>query len=287
MYGNIVVGFDSSEFSKAALIESSNWVRRHGGKITLVHAVLFDEEEFVIMPEQREKRIDLGKTMCRMTHELIESEFGFNGNLESLVCEGEPCDVIVDVANGKSADLIALGTYGRRGLRRLFMGSVTSGVIVQSHCDVLVVKRTCSECTGRYESLLVPFDGSKLSREALSRACELSRSDGAEVTVVYVVPRYEEMVGFFRTAAIQKSLMREAEGVVSEARSVASGFGVPVNTVIQEGHAATRVVEIAGTLKSDLIVMGSHGWSGIDRAVMGSTAERVITHASCPVLIAR
>ncbi|HXX58226.1 MAG TPA: universal stress protein, partial [Thermodesulfovibrionales bacterium] len=64
MYETIVVGFDGSESSKAAVIESSNWIRRHGGRIVLVHAVYFDEEEFGMAPEQREKRFDFGKKAC-------------------------------------------------------------------------------------------------------------------------------------------------------------------------------------------------------------------------------
>ncbi|MFN3480219.1 MAG: universal stress protein, partial [Thermodesulfovibrionales bacterium] len=96
MYNKILVAFDGSEFSRAALVESSNWIKRHGGRIIMVHAVYFDEEEFTIAPEQREKRFELGKKVCYQTRETVSAEFGID--VESLVCEGEPPDVIVDIA---------------------------------------------------------------------------------------------------------------------------------------------------------------------------------------------
>ncbi len=282
MYNTILVAYDGSEFSKAALIESSNWIKRHGGRVVMVHAVYFDEEEFAIAPEQREKRFELGKKICYQTRETVSSEFGID--LESLVCEGEPPDVIVDIAREKKVELISMGTYGRKGIKRLIMGSVTSKVILNAPCDVMVVKRPCSECRGEYKSILVPFDGSQFSKKALERACELSKIDSAEVTVLYVIPRYEELIEFFRTESIKRAMMEEAEKILSGAKAIASQKGVTVATTIKEGHAGDRIIEIADTLKNDLIVMGTYGWKGVSRAIMGSTTERVIMNASCPVL---
>ncbi|MBI5198743.1 MAG: universal stress protein [Nitrospirae bacterium] len=285
MYETILVAIDDSEFSKAALLEVSYWVKRHGGKVILINAVYFDEEEFTIAPEQREKRLELAKELCHQTKNMVLSEFGIN--VESLACEGEPPEVIVDIAREKKADLIALGTYGRRGLKRLLLGSVTSSVIVNSHTDVLVVKKPCIECTGIYRSILLPFDGSEFSKKALDRACELSKIDDAEITALYVVPRYEEMIEFFRSSSIKKSLFQEAEKIVDGSKVIASRHGVAIKTEIQEGQGAEKIVETAKRLKTDMIAMGTYGWRGINKAVMGSTAERVIIHASCPVLVVR
>lgn len=163
MYENIVVGFDGSAYSKSALTEVSNWIKRHGGNAVLVHAVFFDEEEFGIIPEQLEKRMIFGRKLCFQAKEDISSALGIN--LESIICEGDPPDTIIDVAQAKKADLIAIGTHGRRGLKKLLMGSVTSGVIANAPCDVLVVKKSCPECTGSYGSILVPFDGSESGKK--------------------------------------------------------------------------------------------------------------------------
>jgi nucleotide-binding universal stress UspA family protein len=285
MYKNIVVAFDGSEFSRAALIEAANRVKKLGGKVFLVNAVYFDEEEFSLAPDQREKRFEVGKKACYEARETFSSEFGIE--IEALVCEGEAPEVIVEFAKGKSADLIAMGTRGRRGLKRLILGSVTSGVIVDAPCDVLVVKRPCTECTGTFRSILVPFDGSAFSKKALGRACELSKIDGSEITVLYVIPRYEEMLGFFKTESIWKSLSEEAEKILAAAREIASCRGLPLASVIRDGNAGDEIVRTAASLKNDLIVMGTYGWRGVDKALMGSTTERVIMNSSCPILAVR
>ncbi len=285
MYKNIVVAFDGSEYSKAALLEASNWIKRHGGKALLVHAVFFDEEEFGAKPEQLEKRMNFGKKICYQAKEEASSAMGLN--LESIICEGEPPDTIAEIAQAKNADLIAIGTHGRKGLKKLLMGSVTSGLIVNAPCDVLVVKKPCTGCKGMYESILVPFDGSECSQRALKQACGIASVDGGSVTVLYVIPRYEEMIGFFRSNSIKNSLMNEALKITEKAGGLASENGIRARTLIEDGDVSTKITEIAVKEGNDLIVMGSYGWSGIDKAVIGSNTERVIMHANCPILVVR
>jgi len=285
MYKTLLVGFDESIPSKAALTEASNWVKKHGGKVILVHAVYFDTEEFGIAPEQLEKRLKVGEKACLQTKEMLASEYGIEA--ESLLCEGDPSEVILDIAGEKKPDLIVLGTYGRKGLNRLLMGSVTSHVIVNSDMDVLVVKKQCTECTGNYKSILVPFDGSEFSRKALNRACNLAKMDGGNITILYVIPRYEEMIEFFRTDSIKQSLFAEAEKIMDEAKKIALPYGVSIAAMVQEGHAADKIVEISDKLKNDMIIIGTYGWKGVNKAIMGSTTERVIINAKRPVLVAR
>jgi nucleotide-binding universal stress UspA family protein len=287
MYSTIVVGYDESESSKAALKEASLRVKEKNGKLYLVHAVYFDQEEFAILPSQMEQRFAAGTHVCKVAKQDLHAQFGLNGSVESFVCEGEPPEVLTDIARGKKADLIALGTYGRKGLKRLLMGSVTSQVILDAPCDVLVVKRPCSECTGSYHSLLVPFDGSEFSKKALRRAGEMAKADNGQVTVLYVIPRYEEMMEFYRSDAIKKSLHAEAEKVVSEAKKIAAEMGITIRTEIREGHASDEIVSAANKLENDLIAMGTYGWKGVNQAIMGSTTNRVISHAACPVLVVK
>lgn len=287
MYNSIIVGYDESLSSKAALKEASLRVKKHGGTLFVVYAVFSDEEEFTTLPSQMEQRFEIGSNICREAKKSIQDEFGLDGSVESYVCQGEPPEVIVETAQGKNADLITLGTYGRKGLKRLLMGSVTSQVILNAPCDVLVVKNPCTVCTGSYVSLLVPFDGSESSQKALAKACVLSKTDGSEVTVLYVIPRYEEMMDFFKTDTIKNSLYREAEKIVEGAKKLAAGEGVEIKAVVQEGHSSEKIAEIADKLKNDLIVIGTHGWRGVNRAIMGSTAERTVVGASCPVLIVK
>jgi len=287
MYTSIVVGYDESLSSKAALKQASLRVKEHGGRLCLVHAVYFDQEEFAMLPAQMEKRFDFGTAVCKTAKKELHDDFGLNGSVESFVCQGEPPDVILETAASRKADLITLGTYGRKGLKRLLMGSVTSQVVLHAACDVLVVKKECTKCAGNFRSLLVPFDGSESSRKALARAADLSKTDTADVSVLYVIPRYEEMVDFFKTESINKSLYREAEKIADEAKNLAADLNLPIKAIVQEGHAGEKIIEIAEKTGSDLIVMGTHGWRGMNKALLGSTAERIIARANSPVLIVK
>jgi nucleotide-binding universal stress UspA family protein len=286
MYEKIIVAFDGSEFSQAALLESAKWIRRHGGKAVLLHAVFFDEQEFAIAPEQRDMRFEVGKKVCFQTTDTTSAEFGLNGNLEALVCEGEPHEVIVDVAGSKNADLIAMGTHGSKGLKKLFMGSVASRVIQSSPCDVLVVKPS-GDRPEKYGSVLLSYDGTESSKKALDRACELAKTEGSEITALYVIPRYEEMIEFFLSNVIRENLMHEARRIMQGAVDTASKLGVTIRAEITEGNESDRITETARKLKTNLIMRGTHGWSGINKAIIGSVIENVIISAPCPVLAVR
>jgi nucleotide-binding universal stress UspA family protein len=287
MYDNIVVAYDDSECSKAALLESSHWIKRHGGKAVLVYSVFFDAEELAIDPGQSEKRFELGRKICYQMQEKVSAELGLKGDLEALICEGEPHEVLVNVATARNANLIAIGTHGRKGLKKLFLGSVTSRVIASSPCDILTVKKPCSNCTGKYESILVSFDGSEFSKKALIRACELAKIDGSEIRVFYVIPRYEEMIEFISSSSIKENLRRDAEDIMEKTKTIATEQGVKIETEIAEGDEAEKIIEKAKGLKSDLIITGTHGWRSINRAIIGSITERLIINAPCPVLIVK
>jgi nucleotide-binding universal stress UspA family protein len=285
MYKNILVAFDDSEFSKAALKEASIWVMRHGGRVILVHIVSSDEEGFETISSHPERRLEQVREFYRKTGETAASDYSIE--VESLVLEGAPPEVIVNTARERKADLIAIGTYGRKKWKVLLMGSVTLRVVVDSPCDVLVVKKPCTERIGKYDSITLPFDGSDFSKKALNRACEMSKIDSANITVIYVIPRYEEIIEFFMTDSIKNGVFKEAQKIIDTAKRIASEHGVSIKTEILEGHIEEKIIETANKLKNNLIIMGTYGWRGINKAIMGSATERIIINATCPVLVVR
>jgi len=284
MYEKILIGYDDSEYSRAAVKEVAAWLKRHGGKAELVHGVYSDEEEFCSKPEILGQRINDGKDACAKAGQ-IAADAGVT--MEIKVKEGDPPQVICSTAQEQAADLIALGTHGRRGISRMIMGSVTAKVIAESPCDVLVVKKPCGTCSGKYEKILVPFDSSPSSKKALETACKLAKLDQSEITVFYVIPRYEEMINFVKTESIQKALNQEAEKILDQARETAAALGVTVKSEIGNGSPSENIVATSAKEGTDLIIMGSYGWRGINKSIIGSTAERVIMSADMPVLVTR
>jgi nucleotide-binding universal stress UspA family protein len=164
---------------------------------------------------------------------------------------------------------------------------VTSHVILQSGVDVLIVKKPCTTCRGVYTSILVPFDASAQSRRSVERACALAKQDAAKVTLIYVIPRYEEMLDFMRTPQIERSLRGEAERILAEGRALALSFGIDAQLEIGEGPGGDEIARVTAEKGHDLVVMGTSGWRGVDKALLGSTAERVIRDAPCPVLVVK
>jgi len=285
MYKNILVAFDDSEFSKAALKEASIWVMKHGGKVILIHIINPDRDILGISKTNLKWHLEKAKKLFNKTGEDAKSDYGID--VESIVIEGKPSDVILDIAREKNADLISMGTYGKKKLKRLILGSVTSHVVVNSPCDVLVVKKYCSECIGKYNSITLPFDGSEFSKKALNRACQLSKIDNADISAIYVTPHYEKMVEFFMTDSIRESLMKESKNIMDMAVKIAEKQGVSIKTKILEGYVGDKIIEASGKQKNNLIVIGTYGWRGINKAIMGSISERILINATCPVLLVK
>jgi nucleotide-binding universal stress UspA family protein len=137
MYKRILVATDGSKFSKAAVNEAIRIAKASKGALIIVSAVDITEEFESEAPELTERFERQFKTMV----ERIKKQAKAKGiKVDGVVKIGEPYDVIINAAKEKKADLIVMGSHGRRGLSRLLMGSVTERVIGHAKCPVLVIK---------------------------------------------------------------------------------------------------------------------------------------------------
>lgn len=137
MYKRILVATDGSKFSKAAVDESIKIAKASKCALTIVSVVDITEEFETEAPELTERFERQFKAMV----ERIKKQAKAKGiKAEGIVKTGEPYDVIVSAAKAKKADLIVMGSHGRRGLSRLLMGSVTERVIGHAKCPVLVIR---------------------------------------------------------------------------------------------------------------------------------------------------
>lgn len=141
--------------------------------------------------------------------------------------------------------------------------------------------------------ILCPIDFSETSRLALEYAVDLSLKMGAELTLlhVYQAPGYAMPEGLGVVMAGPEEMAAVVSGVddlMKRWRSDAEGLGAhDVKTRTELGGTPAEITRVAGEAGHDLIVMGTHGRTGIGHALLGSTAERVIRHATCPVLVVR
>lgn len=183
-------------------------------------------------------------------------------------------------------DLIVMATHGRKGLSHLINGSVAEDVVRKSHCPVLTVKN-CDEgmATRRIRRILVPVDFSEQTGEALVYARELARMYGARVDLMHVIEEavLTQVYGLETVSAAVRDVevgttQALEELMTSDIGSLSAGT---VHVVV--GPAAASIAAIVKQADIDLIVIFSHGRSGLRRILMGSVAEAVIRKAPCPV----
>ena len=201
---------------------------------------------------------------------------------------------LVRYAVDKDIDLIGLGTHGRRGLRRLMLGSVAEELVRTAPCPVLTVHnddQPVAIMPGPTAEILVPVDFSSKSLAAVPLARELASMTGARVRMLHVV---EEVVhpafynaGAFSIYDIQPDVEQHAREHLEAAYAKQYGPAVPVVFDVIRGHAAAEIVAAAEASKSGMIVMATHGLGGMAHVFLGSVAERVVRTAKCPVLTVR
>lgn len=143
-----------------------------------------------------------------------------------------------------------------------------------------------------YTRILVPLDGSPTSDSALDQGIALARLCGASMALVMVYDPYPYIAAAAEYASYQvelaEDLRREAEQTVSAARSKVEAAGLLVSTQVIDVQKVWRaILDVAQAEQVDLIVMGSHGRSGLDKLVMGSVTQRVLQHTHLPVLVVR
>ena len=139
----------------------------------------------------------------------------------------------------------------------------------------------------KIERILVPFDFSEHSDKALRWASGMAQKWNAAVMVLHVVPTpvYPPIVmeSFLDTARLEAGLKEDAEQRMKE--MVGKEGAVAVESRVEVGEPFWDICRIAEEEKVDLIVMGSHGRTGLAHVLVGSVAERVVRHASCPVVV--
>jgi nucleotide-binding universal stress UspA family protein len=196
--------------------------------------------------------------------------------------EGKIHEAIIDIAREKDCDLIITGRRGLSGIERAFMGSVTARVIGYSPIDVLVMP---GDSVLKWDNILLAVDGSKYSDIAANKAISMARMYGRELNILSVVDVNEEF--YAQAPDMVDEMVSKAREMVQDIEQTARLLSLQTSDFVREGEAHKRIIGMANQVKADLICLGSHGRTGLRRLLMGSVAEKVIGHATCPVLVAK
>jgi nucleotide-binding universal stress UspA family protein len=212
---------------------------------------------------------------------------------ECLVTCGHPADMICRVAEEKDAELVVVGSRGRSSLARFFLGSVSQRVAKHAPAPVLIVKPRSEPI----EKILIGVDGSEDSRMAAEFLKRFPFPPSAAVYVAHVVhvlsPSFGEHKGYYETAELGGELEQLRKAAEVDGKKILEGAAeslrgaFEVETLVTAGPPARRLIELAGEIDADLLVVGSRGLTGVERFLMGSVSLQSCHHAPCSVLVVR
>jgi nucleotide-binding universal stress UspA family protein len=272
----ILVPLDGSDGSAQALDHAITLASELGASIHLVAVV--DPYGLSSVTERQEVETELEDVVASGAARVQETGIPVTTAVEA----GFPHREILGSVEARSIDLIVMGTHGRRGLDRFVLGSVAEKVVRLSPVPVLTVRIGASG-ERPYRDVVIPTDGSDAAMPAERLGVDLARQFGATVHALSVVPQ-----GRIRSsetdAAFEEAAQAAVERVETRAATRAGDDGEVLAT-IERGVPHRRILDYCGDVDADLVVLGTHGRTGVERFVLGSVAEKVLRLSETPVLV--
>ncbi len=186
----------------------------------------------------------------------------------------------IDAAN---VDLLVMGTHGHRGLEKWFMGSVTEKLLRRSPIPMLITRDSnkAGKIPPALRRILVTTDFSEGTDNALAYAFSLAQESQAKITLLHVISDYAPANIEGGGPALSVSVRKRLEEMIPEA--VHDWCDAEVR--VEFGSPYAVILKTLASRKIDLLVMNIHGKGMLDRALLGSTAERVVRASACPVML--
>jgi nucleotide-binding universal stress UspA family protein len=296
-FERILCATDLSPYSNRALAYAARLASVFGARLSVCHVVdLHSLGTYMVgkkytppvTPEElaAEARAGIQKAMARETVPW-----------EPLILQGEADVEIAGAAERLQADLLVCASHGRSGVKRLVLGSVAERILRTARCPLLVVRGP--EEGGfpgvgaevRLGRILVACDFSPDSRLAVDCGISLAEELQAELHLLHVIERSAYRSLTRATEALTDQLDRAVKSAVEEelrkAVPAEASSWCQVTTALRSGVPGDEIATYAGLHVVDLIVAGTHGRNLLDRLRFGSTVDRLVRSAPCPVLVVR
>jgi nucleotide-binding universal stress UspA family protein len=286
----VLVPLDGSELSESILPFAAEIAERAGAEILLVTAVqpvgVWDATATAINWEREEKA---AKDYIRTVEQRMTAQ---GHNVRSRAFSGDAAEVILDAAEKEEADLVTMTTHGRSGVMRWLLGSIADRVVQHARVPVMLVRTAEGQPlpSPAAERILVPLDGSETAAGALPFVKDYAELFDASLILFHAVSPVGTYPGF-ETANAQivgdllDTMQKEAEEMLAETAKKLKSEGLKVETAVTLSLAADGILEAAEKSKAGLIAIGTHGRSGITRAVVGSVANAVLRRSKLPCLL--
>ena len=291
----IMVPTDFSEASKQSLSYAEAFAKKFGASVILVYvAPAQAAAELSRIGIVLEEKLALAKAQESLG-QFRAKELSRSLPVETQLRTGSPDVEINNAAKELRADLIILSTHGRTGLKHFFLGSTAERVVRHAPCPVLTIREQAfrvkfpddSPCG--FKRILLPLDFSEASHKALAYAAAFAEECGAEITLLHVVelPAYPELG--YAHVPMKEAEQKKAALETLQVAPLALGENARFikSTLVRVGNPSQEIIEEARKENFDLIVISTHGHGGLRHFLLGSTTEKVVRHAACPVLVVR
>jgi nucleotide-binding universal stress UspA family protein len=278
-YRNILIPTDGSDNTKPAIYYALNLANKTGANVAAI--CVNDTSNYAVASNDAISDADSIPFIAskNAVDYVVEQGRGMGLDVTPSVVNGLPAKEIVEIS--KEYDLIVMGTVGRTGIVHMLLGSVAEKVVRLASCPVLVVNSVQSSGFN-CRKILIPTDGSDNTKPAIEHGLLLAKMFNAEVTAFSVDP--------------VKSAQTLRKGAGSEERPIDAGqeavdhvvdegrkFGIEVRPQVVSGSPSDEIIKLSSHY--DMVVMGTHGRTGLEHLRLGSVAERVVRQARCPVLV--
>lgn len=293
----VLAATDFSETASAAVDWALELARQQGARVELVHAVTVPPTIPGYVPttsldfESEVYRAAEGR-MAATVAALRDQAVEVTVEVTSFLAAGTPSQVIRDRAEAVAALAIVIGTRGLTGLRHLLLGSTTQRVVHAAHCPVLTVHPGDLGRHREIRTILVPTDFSEDADLAIHTAHRLLAPLERDARLILIhafnLPIEYTAYGAIPTSvAYMEDKGLDAERRLYERAEALQRQGLTIDTLAREGDPAQVIAEEAEKRGADLIAMGTRGHGALRHLLLGSTAERVVEHAPCPVMTIR
>jgi nucleotide-binding universal stress UspA family protein len=276
----ILAATDFSTRSNRALRQAGLLAQPGGARLHVLHVVDDDQPEELVRMERREAE--------RVLTEQIEAMSELRGiECHPTVVTGDPFDGILRAAAGVSADLIVMGTHRRQLLLDIFIGTTIERVVRRGSFPVLMVN---NEAQRKYENVVAPVDMSDASANALRVALSTGLIGDDRVTLLHAFLALSEgniFVAGSDQASIDRSIASERLRAVDELAMFLAANDLKVtrwSLRVEEGEPMEIISRTVSEMRPDLLVMGTHGRTGLAKALIGSITEQALRSLSVDIL---
>jgi nucleotide-binding universal stress UspA family protein len=278
---NILVASDLSARSDRALARAVMLGRQHGSRLTVLHVV--DED---LPAAIADRQVEDAQRVLRTTLASVPDAGAVSSDVRVVV--GEHYQSIIAQTEELDVDLVVVGQHRKDVLLNLFRGSTGERVVRFGTRPVLIVK---SAATHNYLSILAAIDFSVPCSRAIETAAKLAPDADIKLVHAFDIPFRGLLFGGSSMDQLAKKHQRQfQETVEAQTRTFLDTLSVPValrQVIAREGMPEEVILQVAGETRCDLLALGTHGRSGLGRALLGSVAESLIARAPCDVLAVR